>query len=92
MEEDKRKNVELVPPNIHVLLSLKISLRKSLKSFFLSHPCLPVPAWPNTNLRFSLFDISKPKLSDFLLTLNTLAWFLLMSCYLFLLSFNIIIS
>ncbi len=64
MEGDIRKNAELVSPSIHVPLSPEMSLRKSLKSFLISHPCFPAPARPNTNLRFSLVDTSKPKLPD----------------------------
>ncbi len=70
-----------MPPSIYVPFSPQMNLKKSLKSFLISHPCLPTPARPNTNLRFSLVDISKPKLSDSSSTLNDLAWFTLMSCY-----------
>lgn len=61
--------------------------KKSLNSFLISYPCLPTPARPNTNLRFYLVNTFKFKLSDFSLTLNASAWFILMSCYPFLLGF-----
>lgn len=80
MEEDLKKNTELVPC-IHAPLSPEKSLRKGLESLLISHPCLPAPARPNTNLRFSLVDTSKPKLSDSPSTLNALAWFTFMSRY-----------
>lgn len=54
---------------------------KSLKRFLISHFCLPAPPRPNTNLRFSLVNTSKPKLSDSPSTLNAPAWFTLMSRY-----------
>lgn len=76
MEREIRPNTQLVP-SIHV----SPSPAESLKRFLSSHPCLPAPSWPNTNLRFSLVDTSKPKLFDSPSTLNAPAWFTLMSRY-----------
>ena len=76
MEQDIRRSTQLAP-SIYVS-SLP---EKSLKSFLVSYPCLPAPARPNTNLRFSLVNSSKPRLSDSPSTLNALAWFTLISRY-----------
>ena len=56
-------------------------LEKRLKRFLTSHPCLPVPPRPNTNLCFALINLSKPKLSDSPSTLNANAWFRFMFHY-----------
>lgn len=80
MAEDIKENIELVP-SIYAPLTPENSLRNSLKSFLISHPCLPAPVRPNTNLSFASVDTSKPKLSDSPSTLNALFWFTLMSRY-----------
>ena len=61
---------------IYVLL-----LEERLKRFLTSYPCLPAPLCPNTNLRFALINLSKPKLSDSPSTLNANAWFRFMFHY-----------
>ncbi len=72
---------EVVAEEVEVVEVASLANRNDLYQFMRAYPCLPAPPRPNTIIKFSLADASKPPLTNSPSPLKPGAWADLLAQY-----------